>query len=150
MDIATLRHYLDDANAAHEFLKSLGVIDLPRAHAALDRAMASAGVTLDLLAGICDQLGQTLARCPDPEMALNNLDRFVAQGRNPLSIGTLFEPRRHSPADIDPDFFHKPALFRPADRRPRGPRPVAADGRLAGGPTNARRGPGGGNFGIGT
>ena len=24
-------------------------------------------------------------------MALNNLDRFVAQARNPLSIGTLFE-----------------------------------------------------------
>ncbi len=53
--------------------------------------MASAGVTLDLLAGICDQLGQVLARCPDPDMALNNLDRFVAQARNPLSIGTLFE-----------------------------------------------------------
>ena len=53
--------------------------------------MASAGVTLDLLAVICDQLGQVLARCPDPDMALNNLDRFVAQARNPLSIGTLFE-----------------------------------------------------------
>ena len=48
-------------------------------------------MTLDLLAGICQQLGQHLARCPDPDMALNNLDRFVAQARNPLSLGTLFE-----------------------------------------------------------
>ena len=90
MDIPTLRHYLDDADAAHEFLKSLGVIDFRRAHAALV-SIASAGVTLDLLALICEQLGQTLARCPDPDMALNNLDRFVAQARNPLSMGTLFE-----------------------------------------------------------
>ncbi|MGA2253571.1 MAG: bifunctional [glutamate--ammonia ligase]-adenylyl-L-tyrosine phosphorylase/[glutamate--ammonia-ligase] adenylyltransferase [Thermoguttaceae bacterium] len=90
MDIITLRRYLDDADAAQEFLNRLGVVDLRRAHAALV-SMASAGVTLDLLAGICDQLSQILARCPDPDMALNNLDRFVAQSRNPLSIGTLFE-----------------------------------------------------------
>ena len=90
MDISTLRHYLDNADAAQEFLNRLGVIDLRRAHAALV-SMASTGITLDLLAGICDQLGQTLARCPDPDMALNNLDRFVGQARNPLSIGTLFE-----------------------------------------------------------
>ena len=90
MDIATLRCYLDDADAAQEFLKGLGVVDLRRAHAAL-ASMASTGVTLDLLAVICNQLGQSLARCPDPDMALNNLDRFVAQARNPLSIGTLFE-----------------------------------------------------------
>ena len=90
MDIATLRRYLDDADAAQEFLKGLGVVDLRRAHAAVVN-MASAGVTLDLLAVICDQLAQTLARCPDPDMALNNLDRFVGQARNPLSVGTLFE-----------------------------------------------------------
>jgi len=90
MDIATLRRCLDDADAAQELLDRLGVVDRRRAHAALLH-MAAAGVTLDLLAGICDQLSQVLARCPDPDMALNNLDRFVAQARNPLSIGTLFE-----------------------------------------------------------
>ena len=90
MDIATLRRCLDDPDAAREFLNRLGVVDFRRAHAALV-SMASTGITLDLLAGICDQLGQTLARCPDPDMALNNLDRFVGRARNPLSIGTLFE-----------------------------------------------------------
>ena len=90
IDIPTVRRWLDDADAAREFLASLGVIDLRRAHAALV-SVAAAGMTLDLLAMICEQLGQTLARCPDPDMALNNLDRFVAQARNPLSMGTLFE-----------------------------------------------------------
>jgi [glutamine synthetase] adenylyltransferase / [glutamine synthetase]-adenylyl-L-tyrosine phosphorylase len=90
MDIATLRHYLDDFDSAQEFLQRLGVVDLRRAHAAI-LGMAKAGVTLDLLAEICDQLDQVLARCPDPDMAMNNLDRFVARARNPLSIGTLFE-----------------------------------------------------------
>ena len=31
MDIANLRHYLDDADAAQEFLEGLGVVDLRRA-----------------------------------------------------------------------------------------------------------------------
>ena len=90
LDIATVRRWLDDADAAHDFLKSLGLADSRRGHAALVH-IASAGMTLDLLALICEQLGRTLARCPDPDMALNNLDRFVAQARNPLGVGTLFE-----------------------------------------------------------
>src|SRR5690242_11034768 len=89
IDIPTVRHWLDDANAAEQFLKTLGVIDLRRAHAALV-SIASSGVTLDLLTLICEQLGQALPRCPDPDMAINNLDRFIAQARNPLSMGTLF------------------------------------------------------------
>ncbi len=90
IDIPTVRHWLDDADTALEFLRSLGVADLRRAHAALVN-IASAGVTLDLMALICDQLAQALPRCADPDMALNNLDRFVAQARSPLSMGTLFE-----------------------------------------------------------
>jgi glutamate-ammonia-ligase adenylyltransferase len=90
IDIPTVRHWLDDADAAQEFLQSLGVVDQRRAHTALTD-IASAGVTLDLVAVICEQLRQTLPRCPDPDMALNNFDRFVAQARNPLSMGTLFE-----------------------------------------------------------
>jgi [glutamine synthetase] adenylyltransferase / [glutamine synthetase]-adenylyl-L-tyrosine phosphorylase len=90
LDISTVRRWLDDADAAEPFLQSLGVVDRRRAHAALV-SIASAGVTLDLLTLVCDQLGQALPRCPDPDMALNNLDRFVAQARSPLSMGTLFE-----------------------------------------------------------
>jgi [glutamine synthetase] adenylyltransferase / [glutamine synthetase]-adenylyl-L-tyrosine phosphorylase len=90
MNIPTLRHYLDEPDAAADWLRSLGVVNLRHAHAAMVH-MASAGIPLDLLAVISDQLAQHLARCADPDMALNNLDRFVSAARSPLSMGTLFE-----------------------------------------------------------
>ncbi len=90
MDIAELRQYLDDPSAADAWLKSLGLVDTRRAHANLVR-MATRGLTLDLLSVICDQLSEHLAGCADPDMALNNLDRFLAASRSPLSVGTFFE-----------------------------------------------------------
>ena len=90
MDLATLRRYLDDPAAAQDYLRTWRVVDLKHAHAALVH-VASAGMPLDLLAVICDQLAQHLPRCADPDMALNNFDRFVSQARSPLSMGTLFE-----------------------------------------------------------
>jgi glutamate-ammonia-ligase adenylyltransferase len=90
MNIPTLRQYLDDTAAAEPWLRTLGVVDLKRSHASLV-SMAAAGLPLDLLAVVCDQLSQLLPRSADPDMALNNLDRFVAAARNPLSMGTLFE-----------------------------------------------------------
>ncbi len=86
----TLRHYLDEPAAAEELLRGWAVADVKHAHAALVH-IASAGVPLDLLAVMCEQLGRHLPRSADPDMALNNLDRFVAAARNPLGIGTLFE-----------------------------------------------------------
>ncbi len=90
MDTQTLRKYLDDPAAAAGWLRGLGVVDLKRAHADLVR-IAEAGVTLDLLVSMCRQLGEHLKRCADPDMALSNLDRFVAAARNPITLGTFFE-----------------------------------------------------------
>jgi len=90
MDPTILRQYLDDPNAAADWLRGLRVVDLKRAHANLVR-MADFGLTIDLLAVICGQLQQHLPRCADPDMALNNLDRFIAATRTPLATGTLFE-----------------------------------------------------------
>ena len=42
-------------------------------------------------APLCRQLAEHLGGCADPDMALNNLERFVAGSRSPLSVGTLFE-----------------------------------------------------------
>ena len=53
--------------------------------------MATAGIPLDLLATICDQLAEHLPRSSNPDMALNNLDRFIQASRSPLAIGSLFE-----------------------------------------------------------
>src|SRR5215471_10961990 len=58
--------------------------------------MATSGITLDLLSNIADQLAEHLPRTSDPDMAMNNLDRFIAAARNPLSLAALFERDRES------------------------------------------------------
>jgi glutamate-ammonia-ligase adenylyltransferase len=90
MDIPTLRHYLDDPYDAAVWLCGLGIVDVRRGQGNL-LGMATAGVPLDLLAGICTQLERHLPGCADPDMTLHNLERFVAAARNPLAIGTFFE-----------------------------------------------------------
>jgi glutamate-ammonia-ligase adenylyltransferase len=90
MELPALSRCLDDPAAAEDFLRGWGVVDVRHAHAALVH-IASAGLTLDLVGVLCDQLGEHLGRCADPDMALNNLDRFVTAARNPLAVGTLVE-----------------------------------------------------------
>jgi glutamate-ammonia-ligase adenylyltransferase len=95
MDIDTLVQYLDSPADAAPWLTSLGLSDLRRAHENLV-AMARAGMTLDLLAEICRQLAEHLPGVADPDMALNNLDRYVAAARNPLALGSLLERDREA------------------------------------------------------
>jgi len=85
-----LRQLLDDSEAAGQWLRPLGVADARRGHANLVE-MATSGMTLDLLGEICDQFAGYAPSCADPDMALNNLGRFVAAARNPLAVGTLFQ-----------------------------------------------------------
>ena len=93
MQIDNLRQFLDSAGAAQATLRSWGLADLHRAHGNLVR-MAMSGVTLDLLAVICDQLAEELPKLSDPDMALNNLDRFLESARTALSLAALFERDR--------------------------------------------------------
>jgi len=95
MNTATLRQYLDDSCTAGAWLRGLGLVDVRRAHRNL-LGMAEAGVTLDLLCVVCDQLERLLPGCADPDMALHNLERFVRAARNPLSVGTLFQRDPHA------------------------------------------------------
>ena len=90
MQISQIRHFLDNPAEAAGRLRSWNLVDARRAHANLVQ-MATSGLTLDLLAVICDQLARFLPGTADPDMALNNLGRFVSEARNPLSMGTLFE-----------------------------------------------------------
>ena len=85
-----VQRYLESPEAAADWLRGLGVRDLRRGHASL-RGISAAGVPLDLLAVMFHQLSCRLPQCADADMALNNLERFVAAARNPLAIGTLFE-----------------------------------------------------------
>lgn len=90
METSTVERILSSAAEARAFLLQLGITDLARGYANLTR-LRQHGVTVDLLAVIFDQLAGCLPQSPDPDMALNNLERFVGQSRNPLSLAALFE-----------------------------------------------------------
>src|SRR3990170_2899924 len=90
IDIDRLRNYLDDATEAEPWLRSLCVANPVAAHANLAR-MATQGVTLDLLAQIGQQLAEAAPGLADPDMAINNLERFIAASRNPMATAALFE-----------------------------------------------------------
>jgi glutamate-ammonia-ligase adenylyltransferase len=90
MDLETLTHYLDHPQAAAEYLRSLGVRDGARGGRNL-ASIARSGITLDLLTVLGGQLAEHLRGLSDPDMALNNLDRFFGASRNPLALGSLFE-----------------------------------------------------------
>src|SRR6478672_3168686 len=90
IDIDRLRSCLDDAGTAEPWLRSLCVANLPAAHANFTR-MANYGVTLDLLTQISEQFAAAAPTLADPDMAINNLERFIAASRNPMSTAALFE-----------------------------------------------------------
>lgn len=85
-----IERLLDHPEAAAAWWRSLGIEDTRRAHINL-MAMARAGITLDLLIVIVTQLQRWLTRVSDPDMALNNLEHYIAAARNPLSLASLFE-----------------------------------------------------------
>jgi len=66
MQIDQLHRFLDQVSEARDWLRSLGFTDVERAHGNLVR-IATAGVTLDLLSVICDQLAEHL---PDTRISL--------------------------------------------------------------------------------
>src|SRR5262245_53449496 len=90
IDIDRLRTCLDDAQAAEPWLRSLCVANLPAAHSNFMR-MADHGVTLDLLSTISEQFAAAAPTLADPDMAINNLERFIAASRNPMATAALFE-----------------------------------------------------------
>ncbi|MDP6445187.1 MAG: bifunctional [glutamate--ammonia ligase]-adenylyl-L-tyrosine phosphorylase/[glutamate--ammonia-ligase] adenylyltransferase [Pirellulaceae bacterium] len=90
MEIETLVQFLDSPAAAAEWLRSLQVADVRRAHANLN-ALSDSGLTLGSVAHICEQLSEHMPRLSDPDRALNSLERFITAARNPLALASLFE-----------------------------------------------------------
>jgi len=95
MDIDRLRTCLDDVNTAEPWLRSLHVANPKAAHANFAR-MAVRGVTLDLLSWISEQLADVSPALADPDMAINNLEKFIAASRNPMATAALFERDREA------------------------------------------------------
>jgi glutamate-ammonia-ligase adenylyltransferase len=90
IDIDRLRSCLDDPQTAEPWLRSLRVANLPAARSNFTR-MADHGVTLDLLTQISEQFAAAAPALADPDMAINNLERFIAASRNPMATAALFE-----------------------------------------------------------
>lgn len=90
MQTEELHALLDDQTKADGWLKPLGIVDARTARSNLTR-LATTGLPLDLLATICEQFAEVAPRLADPDMALNNLERFLQSARSPLSMAALFE-----------------------------------------------------------
>ena len=90
MEIATVRSFLEQPELARSWLGRLKVRDVDRGLRNF-LGIARQGIPPDLLAHLAHQLGERLPTLADPDMALNNLERFFSAARNPLSLAALFE-----------------------------------------------------------
>lgn len=88
-----VREILNDLDCGTQWLRQLGVQNTDRAHTNLI-AIAQCGMTLDLVASLLDQVEVHLPSVSDPDMALNNLERFVLSARSPLALGALLDRDR--------------------------------------------------------
>src|SRR4051812_43281680 len=94
MYVDRLRQYLDSPTAAGELLGGWGVRDLETAHRNLVHLAETVG--LPALGELVHPLTRLLPRCADPDMALNNLERFLANPAAAEQVPTLLEARARS------------------------------------------------------
>nr|MBA3480597.1 hypothetical protein [Pirellulales bacterium] len=99
MQIDRLRSMLDAPAEAETWLRPLGFADVRTGHSNLMR-LASAGVPLDLLSTLCEQFAAAAPKLADPDMALNNLERYLLAARSPLAAAALFERDRQALAPL--------------------------------------------------
>jgi glutamate-ammonia-ligase adenylyltransferase len=78
------RSLMENPEMARLWLSGLGVRDAERGFRDL-RDLADRDVPLKLVARLAGQLDLALPRCPDPGMALTNIERFVAASPTPES-----------------------------------------------------------------
>ena len=90
MLVDDLIRMLTDSQRLSSWVNQLGILDLERAATNLD-SIARSGMTTDQVADICGHLEETSADISDLDMAVNNLEKFVAASRSPLALGTLFQ-----------------------------------------------------------
>src|SRR5262245_30088340 len=91
MHLDQLRHCLDSADAARAVLHAWNVRDPERGWRNLGHLAQRVG--LDGLRELSTPLGRLLPRCPDPDMALNNLERFLAHPAAPPLLPALLDHR---------------------------------------------------------
>ncbi len=86
-----LRSCLDSLAAARPVLHGWNLRDPERGWRNLTHLASS--LALDQLRELCGPLSRLLPRCPDPDMALNNLERFLANPTAAEQLPVLLESR---------------------------------------------------------
>ncbi|MFO0864917.1 MAG: bifunctional [glutamate--ammonia ligase]-adenylyl-L-tyrosine phosphorylase/[glutamate--ammonia-ligase] adenylyltransferase [Gemmataceae bacterium] len=91
MQTDQLRRFAESPEVAREVLSSWHVRDLERGHINLKRMADTLGV--DAFAELCHPLERLLPRSADPDMALNNLERFFSNPAGAERLSLLLEGR---------------------------------------------------------
>ena len=91
MYVDQLRQYLASPSQAGSLLHHWNVRDHDRGQKNLTHIADAVG--LDALRELVGPLGRVLPRCADPDMALNNLERFLANPGGAQQLSTLLEAR---------------------------------------------------------
>src|SRR5262245_66291881 len=86
-----LRHALESPDSARPLLQNWGLRDHDRAFLNLRRLADALGH--DALAELLPWLGRFLPRNPDPDMALNNFERFLGSPEGLAQRPALLESR---------------------------------------------------------
>jgi glutamate-ammonia-ligase adenylyltransferase len=86
-----LRAQLLSASAARPLLQGWRLRELERGYGNLKALAEALGV--GRLRELAAPLGRLLPRCPDPDMALNNLERFLSQPAGLVQLSSLLESR---------------------------------------------------------
>src|SRR5437879_251610 len=90
MQTDELRQCLESADDARKLLFDWDVSDFERGKSNLAQLASVLG--LDALGELCHPLGRLLPRSADPDMALNNLERYITSA-GPAIVATLMESR---------------------------------------------------------
>lgn len=91
MHLDTLRHCLESLEQARPVLRLWGLRDAEHGWRNLTHLANEIG--LESLRTLCPPLGRILPRCPDPDMALNNLEHFLANPDGAQQLPGLLEGR---------------------------------------------------------
>ena len=91
MQLDHLRRCLEEFEASRALLQNWNLRDLERGWRNLAHLADAIGP--DALRELCHPLGRLLPRCADPDMALNNFERFLANPAGASQLPTLLEAR---------------------------------------------------------
>ena len=89
MQTGELQRILTNPDQTQQWLSSIGVVDDAKAVANITR-IVGAGLSDDAIASVARQLKFHLPVVSDPDLALNNLERFISSAPDPKPLGQHF------------------------------------------------------------